>query len=41
MVNFKQMVEFGVIDQDGMQTIHFVDTAKEAWGVIQDWYELK
>lgn len=30
MVNFKQMVEFGVIDQDDMQTIHFVDTAKEA-----------
>jgi uncharacterized protein (TIGR00730 family) len=40
MVIFKQMVEFGVIDQEDMQTIHFAETAKEAWQVIQDWYQL-
>ncbi|OIM98400.1 3-isopropylmalate dehydrogenase [Polynucleobacter sp. QLW-P1DATA-2] len=40
MVNFKQMVEFGVIDQEDMQTIHFAETAPEAWQVIQDWYQL-
>lgn len=40
MVNFKQMVEFGVIDQEDMQAIHFVDTAQEAWDVIQKWYQL-
>ena len=40
MVNFKQMVEFGVIDQEDMQTIHFAETAQEAWQVIQDWYQL-
>ncbi len=40
VVNFKQLVEFGVIDQEDMQMIHFVETAKEAWDVIQDWYQL-
>ena len=40
IVNFKQMVEFGVIDQEDMQTIHFSETALEAWQVIQDWYQL-
>ena len=40
MVNFKQMVEFGVIDEEDMQMIHFVETAQEAWGVIRGWYQL-
>ena len=40
MVNFKQMVEFGVIDQEDFQSIHFVETAQEAWRIIQDWYQL-
>jgi len=40
MVNFKQMVKFGVIDEDDMQIIHFVETAQEAWKLIQDWYQL-
>lgn len=40
MVNFKQMVEFGVIDEEDMQMIHFVETAQEAWGVIRSWYQL-
>ncbi|WP_231968531.1 LOG family protein [Polynucleobacter necessarius] len=40
MVNFRKMVEFGVIDQEDMRAIHFVDTAKEAWNVIQNWYQL-
>ncbi|QWE09203.1 LOG family protein [Polynucleobacter ibericus] len=40
MVNFNQMVEFGVIDQADMQSIHFSETALEAWQHIQDWYQL-
>jgi hypothetical protein len=40
MVNFKQMVEFGVIDQEDMASIHFSETAAEAWQIIQDWYQL-
>jgi uncharacterized protein (TIGR00730 family) len=40
MVNFKQMIEFGVIDQEDMQTIHFAETAQEAWNIIRDWYQL-
>ena len=40
MVNFKEMVNFGVIDQEDMKFIHFAETAQEAWQVIQDWYQL-
>lgn len=40
MVDFNHMVEFGVIDQDDMRSIHFVETAKEAWQIIRDWYQL-
>lgn len=40
MLNFKGMVEFGVIDQVDMESIHFCETAEEAWRVIRDWYQL-
>lgn len=40
VINFKKMLEHGVIDQADMDLIHFVDTAQEAWAVIQDWYQL-
>ena len=40
MVNFNHMVEFGVIDQGDMNSIHFTENAKEAWQVIEDWYQL-
>jgi uncharacterized protein (TIGR00730 family) len=40
MVNFDHMVEFGVIDQEDMHSIHFAETADEAWQVIQAWYQL-
>jgi uncharacterized protein (TIGR00730 family) len=40
MLNFKSMVEFGVIDQEDMQSLHFSETAEEAWQVIRDWYQL-
>ena len=40
MVNFQQMLRFGVIDQEDMKEIHFVETAQEAWRVIQDFYQL-
>jgi uncharacterized protein (TIGR00730 family) len=40
MVNFKHMVDFGVIDEEDMKAIHFSESAQEAWKVIQDWYQL-
>jgi uncharacterized protein (TIGR00730 family) len=40
MVNFKGMVNFGVIDEEDMKFIHFVETAQEAWKLIEDWYQL-
>jgi uncharacterized protein (TIGR00730 family) len=40
MVNFEGMVNFGVIDQEDMRSIHFVETPQEAWKIIQDWYQL-
>lgn len=40
VINFKKMLEHGVIDQVDMQLIHFVETAEEAWAIIRDWYQL-
>jgi hypothetical protein len=40
MVKFEQMVEFGVIDEIDIQVIHFAETAKEAWTIIQKHYQL-
>jgi uncharacterized protein (TIGR00730 family) len=40
IIQFKKMIEFGVIDQADMDLIHFVESAQAAWKVIQDWYEL-
>jgi predicted Rossmann-fold nucleotide-binding protein len=40
MVNFNEMAKFGVIDQEDMGSIHFVETPQEAWRIIQDWYQL-
>ena len=40
MVDFKKMIEFGVIDENDMQALHFVETAQEAWQIISKWYQL-
>ena len=40
MVNFQQMQALGVIDPEDMKEIYFVETAQEAWQVIQDFYQL-
>lgn len=40
MVKFKQMIEFGVIDETDLQGVYFVETAQEAWSIIRDWYSL-
>jgi uncharacterized protein (TIGR00730 family) len=40
MVDFKKMIEFGVIDENDMQALHFVETAQEAWQIISEWYQL-
>ena len=40
MIKFKHMIEFGVIDQVDLESIHFVETAQEVWDIIRDWYQL-
>ena len=40
MIHFDRMVEFGVINQEDMETIHFSESAQETWQVIRDWYQL-
>jgi predicted Rossmann-fold nucleotide-binding protein len=40
MINFKQMIEFGVIDENDMQSVHFAESAQEAWQIIREWYQL-
>jgi predicted Rossmann-fold nucleotide-binding protein len=40
VISFQQMLSYGVIDKADMDLIHFVETASEAWTVIQDWYQL-
>ncbi|WP_231970139.1 LOG family protein [Polynucleobacter necessarius] len=40
MVNVNHMMEFGVIDEEDMRSIHCSETAVEAWQVIQNWYQL-
>lgn len=40
VINFKKLLEHGVIEQADMELIHFVETAEAAWSVIQDWYQL-
>ena len=40
IIHFKKMMEFGVIDQEDMKLIHFVESAEDAWKIIQDWYAL-
>jgi uncharacterized protein (TIGR00730 family) len=40
MVDFKKMIEFGVIDENDMQALHFVETAQEAWQIISEYYQL-
>jgi uncharacterized protein (TIGR00730 family) len=40
MVKFEQMIDFGVIDKFDMQVIHFAETAKEAWAIIRNHYQL-
>ena len=40
MIDFEQMIEFGVIDAGDMKAIHYAETADQAWGIIQDHYQL-
>jgi hypothetical protein len=40
MLNFQGMAQFGVIDQKDIKAVHFVETAQEAWKIIQDFYQL-
>ena len=38
VVNFDALVEEGVISPDDLQIFRFVDTAEEAWQIVQDFY---
>lgn len=38
VVNFDALVEEGVISQRDLALFHFVETAEEAWKIIQDFY---
>jgi uncharacterized protein (TIGR00730 family) len=40
VINFDKLLEHGVIDPADMQLIHFVETAEQAWTVIQNQYQL-
>jgi len=40
VVNFKKMINHGVIEQADVDLIHFVETAEEAWAVVKNWYQL-
>jgi uncharacterized protein (TIGR00730 family) len=40
VIDFKKMIAHGVIEQADVELIHFVETAKECWNVIKDWYQL-
>ena len=40
VINFKQMLEHGVIERADVDLIYFVETAQEAWDIIRDWYQL-
>jgi len=40
VINFKKMLEHGVIERTDLDLIHFVETAESAWDIIRDWYQL-
>ncbi len=38
VVNFSALVEEGVISPNDLDLIHFVETAEEAWAIVQEFY---
>ena len=40
VVSFEMLVELGLIAQQDHDSIHFVDTAHDAWQVVSTWYGL-
>ena len=41
VVNFKMMEELGLIAPHDHESIHYVDTAHDAWQAIASWYGLR
>lgn len=37
---FDKLIDYGVIDEEDLKLIHFVEDAEEAWTAIANWYEL-
>ena len=40
VVNFEALVEEGVISAADLNLMHFVETAEEAWAIVQKFYEM-
>ena len=40
VINFEAMAEEGVINHEDLSLFHWVETAEEAWAVIEEFYEL-
>jgi predicted Rossmann-fold nucleotide-binding protein len=38
VVNFEALVEEGVISPNDLELFHFVETAEEAWAIVQKFY---
>ncbi len=41
LIDFQMLVDEGVLEEDDLQLIQFVDTAKQAWDVIKKYYNLQ
>lgn len=40
VLSFDKLIDYGVIDEEDLKLIHFVEDAEEAWTAIANWYEL-
>jgi predicted Rossmann-fold nucleotide-binding protein len=41
LINFELLVGTGMIAADDLKLFHFVESAEEAWGIIEQHYDLQ
>ncbi|MBT3393295.1 MAG: TIGR00730 family Rossman fold protein [Elusimicrobiaceae bacterium] len=41
ILNIKKLEEYGVVSKQDLKMVSIVDTAKEAWGIIKNFYKIK
>ena len=41
VINFEALADEGVVNHDDLKLFTWVETAEEAWGKIEEFYELK